>query len=183
MGPGPERGRAEEAGQSPAPTEEKRKDGWGIEASAGPARAQARAGPGRGCWQDRGRLRGRGDGAAGWEEKCAHAARGPSAAGQVLLSPSFAGTCGLGWAPPTVGIRAAAEGQTARHSAGRSPASSAMGLWGPGFAALSAGERPRRGFPIHSQLFFDFPPTSLPEDGKVCKARVRKSLLFWVGVL
>lgn len=64
-------------GRQPEPAPAERKDGWGTEASAGPARAQAREAPGRGCRQDRGCLRGRSDAAAGWREKCAPIARGP----------------------------------------------------------------------------------------------------------
>ncbi|XP_070229406.1 eukaryotic translation initiation factor 5A-2 isoform X1 [Bos mutus] len=49
----------------------------GPRRARGPARAQAREAPGRGCRQDRGCLRGRSDAAAGWREKCAPTARGP----------------------------------------------------------------------------------------------------------
>lgn len=174
----PERGRAGVGSQSRAPTEKRRKDGWGTEASAGPARAQAREAPGRGCRQDRGCLRGRSDAAAGWREKCAPTARGPGADGQVLLSPSFAGMCGLGWVPRTEDPGGGG-GPGGAVREGRP----AVGRWGPGFAAPRAGERPRRVFPNPSELCCDFPPTSPAKDGKVCKAGVRKCPLFRVGVL
>lgn len=130
MGLRPERGRAGVGSQSRAPTEKRRKDGWGTEASAGPARAQAREAPGRGCRQDRGCLRGRSDAAAGWREKCAPTARGPGADGQVLLSPSFAGMCGLGWVPRTEDPGGGG-GPGGAVREGRP----AVGRWGPGFAA------------------------------------------------
>ena len=73
-------------------------------------RGRARPGRAGDAGSTRGRLRGRGDSAAGWRAECKPAARGPGAVGQVPLSPSFAGTCGLDWVPRS-GIRAVAEGR------------------------------------------------------------------------
>lgn len=108
----PERGRAGVGSQSRAPTKKRRKDGWGTEASAGPARAQAREAPGRGCRQDRGCLRGLSDAAAGWREKCAPTARGPGAEARSCYPHPSQG-CAAWAGSPALRIRAAAEGRAA----------------------------------------------------------------------
>lgn len=180
----PERGRAGEGGRSRAPTVERRKDGRGTEASAGPAKAQAREAPGRAG--DAGRTGGV------WEvEVTALRAGGRSALplpeGQVLLArscylhPSWGHEAWAG--PPAVRIRAAAEGREARRGAGKSPAPPAVGRWGRDLLPPARVSALGGYSPPFNELFCDFPPTSPPKDGKVCKAGVRKSPLFWVGVL
>lgn len=67
--------------------------------------------------------------------------------GPVILTPLFAGACGLGWVPAAaIRAAAAAEGRVAaRRGAGRSPGSpSRGGTAGLGFAASGA---PRGGIP------------------------------------
>lgn len=155
-----EQGRAGKGGRSRGLTSERGRIDGGTEASAGPARAKARVGPcraGDAGWAA-GRLRGQGYGAA---------VRGRNARqkleGQVLLSPSFTGACGLGWGP-AVEIRAAAEGRVVRRGAGRSPASPAVGRRGAGNWLLLVRVSTQGGYPPLQRAPLGL-PTHLPISG------------------
>lgn len=143
-----ERGRAGKGGRSWVLNEGRRRDGWGNVGVRGTRQGSGPcgAGPGRGCWQDRGRLRGRGDGAAGWGAEWAPAIGGRGAAGRVLLSSSFAGTCGLGWVPRS-GDRGGGGGPGGAARCGKVAGFSCRGTMGARICCPQREWAPRVGIP------------------------------------
>lgn len=127
------------------------------------------AGPDWGCPPDKGAPERRGLPRWGPGAECN--AGGLGAAGRVLFSPFSAGACGLGWVPAAEIRAAAAEGRVVvRRGAGRSPGSPAVGR--PGWAwLLPARGSAQGGIPHARELLCDFPPTSRPVGGKVCRGR------------
>lgn len=181
VGLGPERGRAGKGDGSP--NEGKRKAGWenggerGTRQGSGPCGAE----PGRGCLQDKGAPERPGIPRRSRGPECAPDARGPGAAGLVMLSPSFARTCGLGWVP-RIGDQGGGRGPGGAALCGKVAGSACGGTMGAGICCSQPGEPPGRVSSTPQLALCDFLP-HLPTNGwkSLWRPRVRKRPLFLGG--
>lgn len=170
LGTGARQGR--ERLREPSPNVGRWKDGWenggerGTRLGSGPQRAE----PGRGCLQDKGAPERPGLPRRGRGAECAPDARGPGAAGLVLLSPSFAGTCGLGWVPRS-GDQGGGGGPGGAALCGKVAGFSCGGTMGARIFCSPRGWAFWASIP-HSQLALSHFLSHLPRmDGKVCGGR------------